>query len=266
MASYQTLQLEEKKDVLIVSLNRSSVRNALNDQLIRELISVLKDSAVKPNCRAVFIKGNGMAFSAGGDPVWLQKGLESSVEENLDETLTLTQLFSTLNELPIPLIAAVHGAAMGAGVGLLLACDYVLAESHATFGFLESKLGLVPAVIAPFAIAKMGLSHTRSLFLTGKTFKAQKALEIGLVNELVDGEKELFSRVERILDHVLQCGPETLKTTKKLLLDLSWPERRSTFSDWKHSVSKIMAQSRVSEEGKTGAKAFIDKQKPPWAP
>jgi methylglutaconyl-CoA hydratase len=169
-----------------------------------------------------------------------------------------------MNECPKPLIGRVQGAAIGGGVGLVSVCDTVIAVQDTQFSLSEVRLGIVPACIGPFVIAKIGASHARSLFVSAERFTAKRAHEIGLVHEVVPDLLALDAAVERLLGNMLQCGPNAMAVAKRLVLDLSWPERRSQFSDCLEYASKTLADLRISSEGQEGIKAFIEKRKPSW--
>ena len=263
--SHQTLKVSfDPKGVLIVALNRVEVRNAFNDVVIDELAEVFGKEVLKPEVRAVVLKGEGPVFCAGGDLNWMKKAVHFSYDENLKDTQTLAKMFALLNECPKPVIGAVHGAAIGGGVGLVSICDIVIAQEETQFSLSEVRLGIVPACIGPFVVAKIGASHARGLFVSAERFNAVKAKEIGLVHEIVKTEADLIAAVERVLKNILQCGPNAMATAKRLVLDLSWPERRAQFPDCLDYVAKTLADIRVSKEGQEGVKAFLEKRKPSW--
>ncbi len=263
--SYQTLQVSlDPRGVLTVALNRPDVRNCFNEKVIEELGRVFTQEANRPQVKIVVLRGHGQVFCAGGDLNWMKKSIDLDYDANLKDTLTLTQMFVAMNECPKPLIGAVHGAAIGGGVGLVSVCDIVLAEATTQFSLSEVRLGIVPACIGPFVIAKVGASQARALFISAERFPAPRALEIGLVHELADGLAALDTALERLLGNMLQCGPNAMAVAKRLVLDLSWPERRRKLSDPVEYVSKTLADLRVSPEGQEGLRAFLEKRKPGW--
>ena len=194
----------------------------------------------------------------------MKKSIQFTYEENLKETRKLTRMFAIMNECPKPVIAAIHGAAIGGGVGLVSVCDIVLAVADTQFSLSEVRLGIVPACIGPFVVAKIGASHARGLFISAERFQASKAKEIGLIHEVVSDHAALKMAVDRVLENVLQCGPQAMAVAKSLVLNLSVPERRSQYQDCLEYVSKTLADLRVSEEGQEGIKAFLEKRKPSW--
>lgn len=264
-SSYKTLRVErDARGVLTVTLNRPDVRNAFNEVVIEELARAFGIEAQDKAVRAVLLKGEGPAFCAGGDLNWMQKSVDLPYEENLRDTRVLAQMFAVLNECPKPVIGAIHGAAIGGGVGLVSVCDIAIATQETQFSLSEVRLGIIPACIGPFVIAKIGGSHARGLFVSAERFLAPKAREIGLVHEVVADKAALDAAVERILSNLLQCGPNAIAAAKKLVLDLSWPERRAAQPDCLEYVAKTLADLRVSPEGQEGVRAFLEKRKPSW--
>lgn len=265
MKPYEAIKVSrDPRGVLTISLNRPEVRNAFNDAVIDELARAFGEDAMKPEVRAVVLRGEGPSFCAGGDLNWMKKAIHFDYAENLRDTRTLAQMFATLNECPKPVIGAVHGAAIGGGVGLTSICDIVIATADTQFSLSEVRLGVVPACIGPFVIAKIGASHARGLFVSAERFPAQKAKEIGLIHEVVTDLKALQDAVERVLGNILQCGPNAMAVAKRLVLDLSWPERRAQYPDCLEYVAKTLADLRISAEGQEGVKAFLEKRKPSW--
>ena len=263
--SYQTLIADlDRRGVLSVRLNRVEVRNAFNEVLIRELSEVFAQEAMSPTVRAVVLRGEGPTFCAGGDLNWMRKAIDFDYSENLKDTLDLAKMFAQLNEFPKPLIGAVHGAAIGGGVGLVSVCDISIAVESTQFSLSEVRLGIVPACIAPFVISKIGASHARGLFVSADRFNAIRAKEIGLVHQTVVDEAALETEIQRVLGNILQCGPNAMAIAKKLVLDLSWPERRNNLKDTLAYVAETLSQLRVSAEGQEGVKAFLEKRKPNW--
>jgi len=265
MATYKTLLVSRPvPGVLSVSLNRPEVRNAFNETVIDELFQVFSTEVKDPAVRAVILRGEGSVFCAGGDLNWMKQAVDFTLEENLRDTRTLAKMFALLNECPKPVIGVVHGAAIGGGVGLVSICDIVVATADTQFSLSEVRLGIVPACIGPFVNSKIGASHARGLFVSAERFNAQKALQIGLIHEVAADAAELEQTVKRILGNVTQCGPNAMAVAKKLVLDLSWPERRAGMPDCLDYVAKTLAEVRVSPEGQEGVRAFLEKRKPGW--
>ncbi len=265
MSTYQTLQVNlDSRGVMTVALNRPDIRNAFNETMIEELGRVFGKEVMKPEVRLVVLKGNGPVFSAGGDLNWMKKSIELDYEGNLKDTMALTEMFATMNECPKPVIGAIHGAAIGGGVGLVSICDIVIATQETQLSLSEVRLGIVPACIGPFVISKIGATHARSLFVSAERFLAPRAKEIGLIHEVVADEQALQTALERMVSNMLQCGPNAMAVAKRLVLDLAWPERRKKLPDCMEYVAKTLAELRVSKEGQEGLRAFLEKRKPNW--
>ena len=263
--SYAALKVSlSQKGVLTIILNRPEVRNAFNEVVIDDLLKAFSTEALQKEVRAIVLRGEGSVFCAGGDLNWMKKAIDFSYEENLADTKKLAEMFATLNECPKPVIGLVHGGAIGGGVGLVSICDIVIASRSTQFSLSEVRLGIVPACIGPFVISKIGASHARGLFMSAERFSADKAKEIGLVHEVVDQDKDLDPAAEEVLGRILQCGPNAMAVAKRLVLDLSWPERRSQFPDCLEYVAKTLSDLRVSSEGQEGVRAFLEKRRPNW--
>ncbi len=263
--SYETLVTQlDARGVLYVRLNRPDVRNAFNEKVITELYQVFTKDAVKPEVRVAVLSGNGPVFCAGGDLNWMKESVDLTLEQNLADTRKLAELFRTMNEFSKPLIGAVHGAAIGGGVGLVSICDVVIASTETQFSLSEVRLGIVPACIGPFVVAKIGPSHARGMFMSAERFSAERAREIGLIHEVVNDPACLEASIEKTLARMLDCGPQAMAIAKKLVLDLSWPEKRSKLGDCLEYVAKVLAEVRASAEGQEGVRAFLEKRKPNW--
>lgn len=257
--------------VLRVRLNRPQVRNAFDETMIDELTRVFGKN---PNAfgeafqdkatRLIVLSGEGPTFCAGGDLRWMQRSVDWSLKKNLDDTHKLSKLFDAMNTCPLPVIAAVHGAAIGGGVGLVSVCDVVLATRETEFSLSEVRLGIIPACIGPFVVAKVGASHARSLFVSAERFKAARAFEIGLIHEVVADQTALEARLQERVAKMLECGPMAIQQAKRLVLDLSWPERRARLKDSLKHVASVLAKIRISPEGQEGVRAFLEKRAPAW--
>lgn len=263
--NFETLKVDlDPRGVLTIRLNRPDVRNAFNAAMIEELTHVFQKEVPQPSVRAVVLRGLGAAFCAGGDLNWMKRSVSMSFEENLKDTQALAELFASMNEAPKPVIGLIHGAAIGGGVGLVSVCDIAIAVADTQLSLSEVRLGIVPACIGPFVISKIGASHARGLFVSAERFDARRALLIGLVHEVVDTATALEQAGERVVGNILQCGPNAMSVAKRLVLDLSWPERRAQHPDCLAYVAKTLAEVRVSPEGQEGVKAFLEKRKPAW--
>jgi methylglutaconyl-CoA hydratase len=243
------LRAEQAGDVLRITMSRPEQRNAFDAALIQELTEAF--SAVGDDVRAVVLAGEGRSFSAGADVEWMRAAAEVSYEENVSDARRLRKMLETIDSCPAPVIARVQGHALGGGCGLVACCDIVVAAPETRFAFSEVKLGIIPAVISPFALAKIGASAGRRYFVTGERFDADTALRIGLVHELAE---DLDAAIETLIAELRSAGPEAARHAKKLVLER--PDGLAT--------ERRIAQRRTSEEGQEGLRAFVEKRKPSW--
>lgn len=257
--AYEFLTIRREGPVEHVRLNRPDVRNAFDEHLIAELTDWCGVVADDDEVRCAVIGGNGPVFSAGGDLGWMSKTVTYTKDENLRDANAAARMYAALDRLPIPLIGRVHGAAYGGGAGLAAVCDIVVSEETATFAFPEVKLGIIPAMISPYVVAKIGQSATRHLFITGERFTARRAKEIGLVHDVV-AAADLDARVAYYTREVLSCGPEAIATLKPLLREVAY----RTPADAVGLTSRAIAARRVSAEGQEGMRAFLEKRKAQW--
>ena len=253
------LQIQHDGGIARVTLNRPDVRNAFNDDLIRELTAWAESVQAGGPVRVAVLSGAGKAFCAGADLTWMARAVTYSHEENIADARRLARMLDVLNRLPIPLIGRVQGAALGGGVGLAAVCDIVVAAEDAIFGFTEVKLGIIPAVISPFALAKIGQSAARELFLTGARFSAARAREIGLVHTVVEAA-DLDRAVAKHVNDLLSSGPRAVAAAKALVASMASSDPDAAAE---HSVEAI-ARQRVSPEGQEGMRAFLEKRTPAW--
>jgi methylglutaconyl-CoA hydratase len=245
-----------------VTLNRPDVHNAFNAQLIGELRTTFRRLADEPagSLRGVVLAGTGRSFCAGADVTWMRASLGLSREENEQDAMVMAEMFDAIDRCPVPVIARVQGAALGGGMGLCAVSDLVIAEAGARFGFTETRLGILPAVISPFVIAKIGESHARALFPTGRRFDATRALRVGLVHEVVEGDEALNRAVDAALEDVLAAGPTAARAAKSIIREVRGLPHEST--RW-HTARRIAGQ-RTSAEGQEGLRAFLEKREPGW--
>jgi methylglutaconyl-CoA hydratase len=242
------LRIELDGPVLRVTMARPERRNAFDASLIAELTEAFADVG---DARAVVLSGEGASFSAGADVEWMRSSVELTQEENIEDALRLRAMLDAIDGCPAPVVARVQGHALGGGVGLVACCDIVIAEPGAQFAFSEVKLGIVPAVISPFALAKIGPSAARRLFVTGERFGADVALRIGLVHEVTG---ELDVGVERVVGELLSAGPAAARGAKELA--------RAPFGA--DETARRIAAHRTSDEGQEGLRAFLEKRAPTW--
>jgi methylglutaconyl-CoA hydratase len=241
-------------------LNRPDLHNAFDAELIAALTTALSQLGADPDVRVVVLEGAGASFSAGADLNWMRGMASASEADNRNDALALARLLRTLDELPKPTIASVHGAAFGGGVGLVAACDIAIGVPEAKFGLTESKLGLLPAVISPYVIAAIGARQARRWFATAEIFDADEALRIGLLHEVVNATA-LDTAVQRQVDLLLKAGPIAAATAKSLVRRVAAGGDGDALDA---ANAGLIAKLRVSPEGQEGLGAFLDKRKPAW--
>lgn len=240
-----------------VTLARSAVRNAFNAGVIAELHAAFRRIAQADDVRAVVLAGEGSVFCGGADINWMRASLDLSLEENAADAERMSDMFRAIDSCPRPVIGRIQGAALGGGAGLAAVCDVAIAADDAVFGFTEVRLGIIPAVISPFAIAKIGTSHARALFLTGERFDADRARRIGLVHEVVPSDR-LDDAVERVLAEVRRAGPGAVSAAKLLIRRVE----DATYEESRTITSHAIARQRVTPEGQEGLRAFLERRPP----
>jgi methylglutaconyl-CoA hydratase len=247
-----------------VTLARPDVHNAFDASLIAELRTAFASLAREspPELRAVVLAGDGPTFCAGADVNWMRAAMALDVEGNEQDAMAMADMFEAVDTCPVPVVARVQGAALGGGIGLCAVSDLVIAESGARFGFTETRLGILPAVIAPFVVAKIGESHARALFPSGRRFDAVRAQRIGLVHEVVEGEAALDAAVEAAVGEVLAAGPTAARAAKAIVREV----RGLSHGSAKWHTARVIARQRTSEEAQEGFRAFSEKRRPAWAP
>jgi len=257
-----SIQCDHRGSTAWLTLNRPQVHNAFDDSLIAALTDAVRSAGSDPAVRAVVLTGAGASFSAGADLNWMRGMAGAGEAENRADSLRLANLMHSLQFCPKPTIARVNGAAYGGGVGLIACCDIAIGTGQAKFGLTEVKLGLVPAVISPYVIAAIGLRHARRLFLTGETFDAATALQIGLLHQIVAAQ-ELDESVQHTLTLLAKAGPIAQAEAKRLALRMAGiDEPRAEQLD--HDNAALIARLRVSPEGQEGLGAFLGKRAPGW--
>ena len=247
-----------------VTLSRPERRNAFDASLIAELRSTFSslEKEGPTELRAVVLAGDGETFCAGADIDWMRAAMALDVEGNEQDAMAMADMFETIDTCPVPVIARVQGAALGGGMGLCAVSDLVIAESGARFGFTETRLGILPAVISPFVIAKIGESHARALFPGGKRFDALRAQRIGLVHEVVEGEPALDLAVDAAIADILASGPTAVRAAKSIVREVRGLGHGS--SKW--HTARVIARQRTSAEAQEGFGAFSEKRRPAWEP
>lgn len=246
----------ERNGVVTVTLSRPELHNAFNAELIQEATELFRTLG-RGQQRLVVLTGAGTSFCAGADINWMRSMKDYTEEENYRDAKSLATLFHTLNEISCPVIGRVNGHALGGGAGLVACCDFVVAQDKALFGFTEVRLGLIPAVISPYVIAKIGESNARAWFLSGERFGAQGAREMNLVHEVVAAEK-LDETVEAVTKRFLPAAPGAAREAKALVR-LVCPAPAV-----EDETCRRIAKLRVGGEGQEGMRALLEKDKPSW--
>jgi methylglutaconyl-CoA hydratase len=257
--AYEFLTTQRDGPVEHLTLNRPDVRNAFNEHVIDELTRWAEATAEDRTVRCVILGGAGKVFCAGADLTWMSRMVSYTQEENVRDAQAMARMFSALDALPVPLVGRIHAAALGGGAGLAAVCDIVVCDEDAVFGFTEVKLGILPAVISPYALAKIGRSAARELFLTGMRFGAVRAREIGLVHAVVP-LPQVDAKIQEYVKEILEAGPDGVAAAKALIPQV-WarlaPEAMGITAD-------AIAARRISAEGQEGMKAFLEKRKATW--
>ena len=258
-----SLAIERQGPIGLITLNRPERHNAFDDALITELTEALRSMEAEDGIRVVVLSGAGKSFSAGADLNWMKRMAGFSKEENQRDAMGLGALMRTLAHLRKPTVARVQGPAYGGGVGLVACCDIAVATQQAAFSFSEPKLGLIPAVISPYAIAAIGERAARRFFLTGERFDGVEAWRLGLVHEIVASEGELDEKVGEIVDALLACGPVAQREGKELIRAVA---NRPVTSELIQDTADRIARLRASPEGREGIAAFLEKRRAAWIP
>jgi len=263
LIDYQHLSLTYDQPVestVTVTMNRPEVHNAFNAQTMKEIIRCIQDLGKDPSVRVIVLTGKGRSFCACADLNWMRETINYNEEDNLADVNQIAQMYETVNICPKPVIARINGAAIGGGSGLVSASDIAIAVERARFGFGEVNLGIIPAVIAPFVLQKIGMAAAREFFLTGARIDAQRAKEIGLIHYVVTTEEELDQKVRESIDQLLSSGPQAIAECKQLLHLIKFMDPHKIQS---YTVQKT-AEVRTTPEAHEGFTAFLEKRKPVW--
>jgi len=256
------VQRSDRKSVATISINRPELHNAFNEVVIEELTQSLLEVGGDENIRVVVLASEGKSFSAGADIHWMKRMVDYSLEENVRDANMMALMLRTIRECSKPVIARIHGATFGGGVGIAAACDMAVAIESAIFCLSEVRLGILPAVISPFVIEKIGPGAARRYALTAERFDAVEAKRIGLINEVVVSVDELDAWIEKISTALIANGPKAVAACKGVLSDVAgtpWDQVQAL-------TTKRIAELRISEEGQDGLKAFLEKRNPSWVP
>lgn len=246
--------------VATLTFNRADLHNAIDERTISELKAALERIADDPAVRVLVVAGNGKSFCAGADLNWMQRTAQYDEEQNYRDAREFTELLALLDRLPKPTIARVHGAAYGGGVGIVAACDVALGTPQAAFMFSEVRLGIVPAMIGPYAVAAIGARHARRYMLSAERIDAAEALRIGLLHEVCDAA-DLDQRIGRLADQFLRGGPAAIAAAKALIGRVAQGTVDEAMQDF---TARTIASVRAGAEGKEGIGAFLEKRQPAW--
>ena len=260
--AFATLDVAIRNGVGVLALNRPEVHNAFNETMIAELTEALLQLGADEEVRAIVLTGNGASFCAGADLHWMKKMAGYSRAENLADAAALAQMLRTLNDVPKPTVARIHGSVYGGGVGLTACCDIAIAAAEATFALSEAKLGLIPATISPYVIEAIGARQARRYFLTAERFEAAEAFRIGLVHDIVP-IMQLDDRINEVLGTLLLVGPNAQRECKSLIRAVA---HQPIDAQIIAGTVRRIAMVRASPEGKEGVAAFLGKRPADWVP
>lgn len=254
------LEIEKRGATAWLWLNRPELRNALNDELQISLANALKQLEAEKNIRVLVLAGRGPAFCAGGDLSRMAQAATMTRARSKAEAGRFAKLLYRMHAYPKPLIARVHGAAFAGGMGLVAACDLVVASDEAEFCLPEARIGLVPAMISPYIVRAIGEQQARRYVLTGERLAAREAHRIGFVHECVPAA-ELDARVEKFAAQLAQAGPQALARAKKLLGRVAKARISPKLAA---ETAAVLAEVRAGDEAREGIRSFLEKRKPGW--
>jgi len=256
----KTIQIETQNDLGIIWLNRPEVRNAMNGEMIDEIITGLKKLNNNKNIRTIILRGKGKTFCSGADLNWMKEVVKYGYKQSVEESKILANAFYQIYTSPKPTIAIVHGAAIGGANGLLAACDFVFCANDTVFSLSEVKIGLVPAAISPYVVKRVGEFPARELFLSGRRFNGKEAEKNGLANKSVSNDK-LDETLMDTVKLLRTSGPEAMRNAKELLFNIS---NNMTLEQAIPYTAELIAKMRISDEGQEGMNSFLEKRKPNW--
>ncbi|HDM66980.1 MAG TPA: enoyl-CoA hydratase/isomerase family protein [Thermoplasmatales archaeon] len=257
---FETLEIQRDRDVATIILNRPDVHNAMNENMMRELTSCFKEFSRDEEIRIIILTGRGKSFCAGADLNWMKRMVNYSMEENIEDSNLLLELYDSIYYCSKPVIAKVNGHAFGGGIGLFATCDIAIAVPNCKFAFSEVKLGIIPAVISTFVARRLSIAEMRRLFITGERFTSEYAEKIGLI-DLVVPEEEIDDKVNQYVSILKSSGPKAIMEVKNLLDQYE----KLPSKDYKEYTVRKISELRVSEEGQEGINAFLEKRKPRWS-
>jgi len=257
---YETIKLERDKDIATVILNRPDVHNAMDEKMMQELTSCFQNLSKDDETRVIILTGNGKSFCAGADLNWMKRMVNYSMEENIEDSNLLLELYESIYNCSKPVIARVNGHAFGGGIGLFAVCDIAIATPNCKFAFSEVKLGIIPAVISTYIARRLKLSDMRRLFITGERFNSEYAEKIGLI-DFIATEDDIDELVDKYVSLLKSSGPKAIREVKNLVDSYE----KLAIEDYKDYTVKKISELRVSNEGQEGINAFLEKRKPSWS-
>ena len=254
------VQVNIDSAIATVTLNRPELHNAFNEVFIEALDKAFSQLGQNPDIRAIILRSEGKSFCAGADLNWMQRMIDYDFTQNVEDARGLARMLKTIRTCPKPIIGRVQGAALGGGVGLVSVCDLAITLDSAIFGLTEVKLGIMPAVISPFVIEKIGNAHASRYFLTAERFNAEEAKRINLVTHIVQTEAEMDDWIHQQINFILKNGPEAVSSCKTMIYEVA----EAIGEEAEEITTRLIAERRVSVEGQEGIKAFLEKRKPSW--
>jgi methylglutaconyl-CoA hydratase len=254
------VEWQQDGGVVTIALNRPESHNAFTPEMMTALHEQFMTAAAREDVHVIVLTGNGRSFCAGADLAFMRSAADYTFAQNVADGQAIFDLMRAVDECAKPVVGRVNGAAIGGGTGLVSCCDIVVAVERATFAFSEVRLGIVPAVISPFVLAKIGVSNCRQYFLTGERFNAQEAQHIGLVHHVVADETALDEKVAERVEALLQAAPGAQAAAKALIRQVAYQEKTAV----RAFTAELIAQRRASDEGKEGMSAFLQKRRPWW--
>ena len=243
-----------------VTLNRPDIHNAFDEELIAQLKESFSNIAINPDVRLIVIAATGTTFCAGADLNWMKRMANHSYEKNMADGMALAEMLHAIASCPKPIIGKVQGPAYGGGVGIVSVCDIVIASEDAKFVFSEVTLGITPATISPYVVSAIGERQAHRYFLTAEIFDAWKALELGLVHQVVPLENLIFA-VDKLVEKMLRNSPAAMVAAKELIRNVA---KKPIDQKLLEDTARRIADIRASAEGKEGIEAFLEKRKPSW--
>jgi methylglutaconyl-CoA hydratase len=254
------LKIDINKKIASVVLNRPDVHNAFNDELVQRITDAFTELGHRDDVRAIILRANGKSFCAGADLNWMKRMVQYTYDQNVADARAIGRMFLAIAKCPKPVIARVHGAALGGGAGLVAACDIGIAIESVQFGFTEVKVGIIPAIISPFVIAKIGPGRAREFFITGERFLAPVAMNVGLIQHVASHELALDALVDSKIAQILTSAPGAIAAAKELIFGVAAQNLEASLG----FAADAIARTRAGEEGQAGMRAFLERHRPPW--